>query len=101
MYCSYTEEQIYTYALSRDVPIVTADVQRSETTDIERQLRFLSSVELRANTARGRPLRDELRERLDALVAAQCALCGDHVVDSIDRPFIADQDWPQVLRDWE
>ena len=50
--------------------------------------------ELQAHIGRGGKKEKEGRE-LDALVAAQCVLCGDLAIKSIEEPFVTDVDDPQ------
>ncbi|KAL8701449.1 MAG: hypothetical protein Q9201_004901 [Fulgogasparrea decipioides] len=47
--------------------------------------------ELQASIARGGRREKEARE-LDALVAQQCILCGDHAIKMIEEPFVSESD---------
>jgi hypothetical protein len=44
--------------------------------------------------------REQLRSELDDLIASECVFCGDIMVKSIDKPFIADEDFDRVLAEW-
>merc|ERR1719464_1082964 len=44
--------------------------------------------------------REQLRAELDDLIASECVFCGDIMVKSIDKPFIADEDFDRVLAEW-
>lgn len=41
---------------------------------------------------------DQLQTEYELLLAAECFLCGHHMIESIDRPFI--ENWDKVVRDW-
>lgn len=41
-----------------------------------------------------------LKEDLDELIASECPLCGDLMVKSIDRPFVA-EDELDAIRSWQ
>ncbi|KAJ3144566.1 hypothetical protein HDU89_008178 [Geranomyces variabilis] len=43
---------------------------------------------------------EALKEDLDELVAAECPLCGDLMIRSVDRPFIAESE-SDVIRSWQ
>ncbi|KAJ3158697.1 hypothetical protein HDU86_002662 [Geranomyces michiganensis] len=43
---------------------------------------------------------EALKEDLDELVAAECPLCGDLMIRSVDRPFIAESEG-DVIRSWQ
>ena len=38
--------------------------------------------------------------QLDELVAQECVLCGDAMIRSIDKPFIAEDDMDAAVRSW-
>ena len=44
--------------------------------------------------------REQVRAELDDLIASECVFCGDIMVKSIDKPFIADEDFDRVLAEW-
>ena len=44
--------------------------------------------------------REQIRAELDDLIASECVFCGDIMVKSIDKPFIADEDFERVLNEW-
>ena len=44
--------------------------------------------------------REQIRAELDDLIASECVFCGDIMVKSIDKPFIADEDFDRVLNEW-
>jgi len=41
-----------------------------------------------------------LKAELDELVAAECLYCGDLMIRLIDRPFISDEQYDDVVRSW-
>ncbi|KAJ3009225.1 hypothetical protein HKX48_008090 [Thoreauomyces humboldtii] len=43
---------------------------------------------------------DALKEDLDDLVASECPLCGDLMIRSVDRPFIADTEI-ELVASWQ
>ena len=44
--------------------------------------------------------REQVRAELDDLIANECVFCGDIMVKSIDKPFIADEDFERVMAEW-
>lgn len=45
--------------------------------------------------------RDLVQSGIDSILASECPLCGDTMVESIDQPFVPDEDFDQVLKEWE
>ena len=43
---------------------------------------------------------DQARAELDDLIASQCLFCGDVMVKSIDKPFVEDDDYDEVMKEW-
>nr|CAD7570178.1 unnamed protein product [Timema californicum] len=45
--------------------------------------------------------RDQLKADINSIVASECLFCGDMMIRSIDRPFIENEDYDKVMKDWE
>jgi hypothetical protein len=45
------------------------------------------------------PKVDQLKDELDDLVAAECILCGDMMIKTIEQPFINDEE-NDLLASW-
>lgn len=43
--------------------------------------------------------RDQIKNEIENILAADCLYCGDYMIDSIDKPFI--DDWDKVNLDWQ
>lgn len=78
-----------------------APARRKKLTDLQRQLAVLSNIELSTVTSSGLPLREVLRNEVDDIVANECIFCGEYMIACIDKPFIADEDWDRVMKEWE
>lgn len=46
-------------------------------------------------------MRQRIKEDIDMIVASDCWLCGEYMIQSIDKPFINDDEWDKVAKDWE
>ncbi|XP_072931688.1 vacuolar protein sorting-associated protein 18 homolog isoform X2 [Epargyreus clarus] len=86
--------------LSETLPIL-APARRNKLTDLQRQLAVLSNVELATVTSSGLPFREVIKNEIDDIVASECIFCGEHMIACIDKPFIADEDWDRVMKEWE
>ncbi|CAH0579479.1 unnamed protein product [Chrysodeixis includens] len=75
--------------------------RRNKLTDLQRQLSVLSNIELSTITSNGLPLREILRNEIDDIVASECIFCGEYMINCIDKPFITDEDWDRVMKEWE
>lgn len=38
---------------------------------------------------------------MDSFLASQCLFCGDLMIDLIDKPFIAEEDFDKIRKEWE
>ncbi|CAG4937283.1 unnamed protein product [Parnassius apollo] len=81
-------------------PILGA-ARRNKLSDLQRQLSVLSNIELSTPTSNGLPLREVLKNEIDDIVASECIFCGEYMIACIDKPFIADEDWDRVMKEWE
>lgn len=79
----------------------SAPTRRNKLTDLQRQLSVLPNIELSAVTSSGLPLREILKNEIDDIVASECIFCGEYMIKCIDKPFIADEDWDRVMKEWE
>lgn len=43
--------------------------------------------------------RDQIKNDIETILAADCLFCGDYMINSIDKPFI--DDWEKVNLDWQ
>ncbi|XP_068631710.1 vacuolar protein sorting-associated protein 18 homolog [Battus philenor] len=75
--------------------------RRNKLSDLQRQLSVLSNIELSVVTSNGLPLREVLKNEIDDIVASECIFCGEYMIACIDKPFIADEDWDRVMKEWE
>lgn len=45
--------------------------------------------------------RDQLKADIDAIVASECLYCGESMIKSIDRPFVEEDQYSQIMKEWE
>ncbi|KAF9418516.1 hypothetical protein HW555_004665 [Spodoptera exigua] len=86
--------------MQETLPILTP-ARRNKLSDLQRQLSVLSNIELSTITSSGLPLREILRNEIDDLIASECIFCGEYMINCIDKPFISDEDWDKVMKEWE
>ena len=60
----------------------------------DQELRGLSAGSLSQND---QELRDKLQAELDAIIAAECPLCGSVMIQSINKPFISKEEESEAL----
>ncbi|XP_061377233.1 vacuolar protein sorting-associated protein 18 homolog [Danaus plexippus] len=96
--CSH---RFHSDCLRTEILPVLAPARRNKLTDLQKQLTLLSNIELSTVTSSGLPLREVLKNEIDDIVASECLYCGEYMITCIDRPFIADEDWDRVMKEWE
>ncbi|VVC86567.1 vacuolar protein sorting-associated protein 18 homolog isoform X2 [Leptidea sinapis] len=87
--------------LLQEILPLLASGRRNKVAELQRQLGVLPSSELNAVTASGLSLREVITNELDDIAAAECLYCGEHMIASIDQPFIAEADWEKLVKEWE
>ncbi|XP_013172488.1 PREDICTED: vacuolar protein sorting-associated protein 18 homolog [Papilio xuthus] len=87
--------------LLTEIQPTLSPARRNKLSDLQRRLSVLSSAELSAVTASGLPLREVIRNEIDDIVASECIFCGEYMIACIDKPFITDEDWDKVMKEWE
>ncbi|XP_028033336.1 vacuolar protein sorting-associated protein 18 homolog [Bombyx mandarina] len=87
--------------LTAEITPMLGAAKRSKLGDLQRQLSVLSNIELSTATSSGLPLREVLKNEIDDIVANECIYCGEHMISCIDKPFISDEDWDRVMKEWE
>lgn len=43
--------------------------------------------------------RDNIKNEIETILAAECLFCGENMINQIDKPFI--EDWDRVNLDWQ
>lgn len=43
--------------------------------------------------------RDQIKNEIETILAADCLFCGEYMIQNIDKPFI--DDWERVKMDWQ
>ena len=62
--------------------------------DLQTKLRGLNGGNLSQND---QELRDKLQSEMDAIVAAECPLCGSVMIQSINKPFISKEEENEAM----
>ena len=44
--------------------------------------------------------KEQLRCELEEIIASECPLCGKNMIELIDKPFISEEEWDDVNKDW-
>lgn len=76
--------------------------KRSKLQEYRRQLASMSSKDdaISINST-SISARDQLKADIDAIVASECLYCGEMMIKSIDRPFVEDDEYEQIMKEWE
>ncbi|XP_053608142.1 vacuolar protein sorting-associated protein 18 homolog isoform X2 [Plodia interpunctella] len=87
--------------LQTEIQPTLGPARRNKLQDVQTRLSVLSSIELNTRTSSGLPLRELLKNEIDDIVASECLYCGEYMINCIDKPFISDEDWDRVMKEWE
>ncbi|KAG8227379.1 hypothetical protein J437_LFUL000387 [Ladona fulva] len=75
--------------------------KRNRLHDLQKQLALLSSREDTASVGSSSlSTREQIKGDIDNIVASECLFCGEMMIRSIDQPFINDEDFERVMKEW-
>ncbi|KZC05612.1 Vacuolar protein sorting-associated protein 18 like protein, partial [Dufourea novaeangliae] len=82
-------------------PMLSMD-QRTKLADLQRQLTALSNRPEDTTSVGSVSLsrKDQIKADIDELIASECLYCGDLMIESIDKPFIEEEDHERVMKEW-
>ncbi|EZA54658.1 vacuolar protein sorting-associated protein 18 homolog isoform X2 [Ooceraea biroi] len=82
-------------------PMLSMD-QRTKLADLQRQLTAISNRPEDTNSVTSVSLstRDQIKADIDQLIASECLYCGELMIESIDKPFIEEEDYERVMKEW-
>lgn len=82
-------------------PMLSMD-QRTKLADLQRQLTAMSnrSDDTTSVASVSLSVKDQVKADIDELVASECLYCGELMIESIDKPFIEEEDYERVMREW-
>ncbi|XP_067005382.2 vacuolar protein sorting-associated protein 18 homolog isoform X2 [Anabrus simplex] len=77
----------------------------SDTSRLQELQRHLVSLSTREDTisvgSATMSARDQVKADIDDIIASECLYCGENMIKSIDKPFIEDDDYDRVMKEWE
>ncbi|XP_066588166.1 vacuolar protein sorting-associated protein 18 homolog [Prorops nasuta] len=76
--------------------------QRIKLADLQRQLTAFPSKSDDTTSVGSTSLstKDQIKADIDDLIASECLYCGELMIDSIDKPFIEEEDYERVMKEW-
>ncbi|XP_020710242.2 vacuolar protein sorting-associated protein 18 homolog isoform X2 [Athalia rosae] len=76
--------------------------QRTKLADLQRQLTTISAKQDDTTSIGLATLstKDQIKADIDDLIASECLYCGELMIDSIDKPFIEEEDYERVMKEW-
>ncbi|KAK9295713.1 hypothetical protein QLX08_010050 [Tetragonisca angustula] len=82
-------------------PMLSMD-QRTKLADLQRQLTALSNrpEDTRSVGSVTLSTKDQIKADIDDLIASECLYCGELMIESIDKPFIEEEDYERVMKEW-
>ncbi|XP_059051527.1 vacuolar protein sorting-associated protein 18 homolog isoform X2 [Achroia grisella] len=96
--CSH---KFHSDCLLHEIQPILGPARRKQLQDLQRKLSYLPNIELQTRTFSGLPLREQIKNEIDDIVASECVFCGEYMIACIDKPFISDEDWDKVMKEWE
>ncbi|XP_046628252.1 vacuolar protein sorting-associated protein 18 homolog isoform X1 [Neodiprion virginianus] len=84
------------------IPMLSME-QRTKLADLQRQLTTVSGKAEDTNSIGSVSLstKDQIKADIDDLIASECIYCGELMIESIDKPFIEEEDYERVMKEWD
>ncbi|XP_078033999.1 vacuolar protein sorting-associated protein 18 dor [Augochlora pura] len=83
-------------------PMLSMD-QRTKLADLQRQLLIAQSNRPEDTTSVGSvslSRKNRIKADIDELVGSECLYCGELTLESLDKPFIEEEDYERVMKEW-
>ncbi|XP_076171976.1 vacuolar protein sorting-associated protein 18 dor [Ptiloglossa arizonensis] len=81
-------------------PMLSMD-QRTKLADLQQQLTTLSNKpDITSVGSTSLSKKDQIKADIDELVASECLYCGELMIETIDKPFIEEEDYERVMKEW-
>ncbi|XP_063971923.1 vacuolar protein sorting-associated protein 18 homolog [Diachasmimorpha longicaudata] len=76
--------------------------QQTKLADLQRQLTAVSKKPEDTTSVGSVSLstKDQIKADIDNLVASDCLYCGEFMIESIDKPFIEEENYERVMAEW-
>ncbi|XP_043479319.1 vacuolar protein sorting-associated protein 18 homolog isoform X1 [Leptopilina heterotoma] len=77
--------------------------QQTKLADLQKQLISVSGKSDETVSTDGSAslsTKDQIKADIDDLIASECLYCGDLMIESIDKPFIEEEDYERVMKEW-
>ncbi|KAK0168771.1 hypothetical protein PV327_002541 [Microctonus hyperodae] len=83
------------------IPMLTIE-QQTKLADLQRQLTVISKKPEDTTSVGSVSLstKDQIKADLDELIASECLYCGEFMIESIDKPFIEEENYERVMAEW-
>lgn len=82
-------------------PMLSMD-QRTKLADLQRQLTAISHRPEDTTSVGSVSLstKDQIKADINELIASECLYCGELMIESIAKPFIEEEDYERVMKEW-
>ncbi|XP_054289696.1 vacuolar protein sorting-associated protein 18 homolog isoform X1 [Macrosteles quadrilineatus] len=76
---------------------------QNELRDLQKKLANLCATATDTTSAGTASLlgREQVKTDIDTIVASECLYCGDYMINALDQPFIKDEDYDRITKEWE
>lgn len=78
--------------------------KRNKLDDLNRQLKILNAQGQGDNLSTGSTgmsAKEMVKAEIDNIVASECLYCGENMIRNIDKPFIEENEYEKIMKEWE
>lgn len=97
------QHRFHSDCLLKELNPLLGPARKNKLADLHRQLNILSTqnIDNVSTGSSGMSARDTVKADIDNIVASECLYCGENMIRNIDMPFVDDNEYDKILKEWE
>lgn len=96
--------RFHTDCLLKELTPFLGPAKRNKLDDLNRQLKMLKAQNQGDNLSTGSSgmsAKDIVKAEIDNIIASECFYCGENMIRNIDKPFIEENEYDRVMKEWD
>ncbi|GJQ72360.1 dor [Trypoxylus dichotomus] len=97
------QHRFHNDCLLKELNPLLGPARKNKLADLHRQLNILNAqnIDNVSTGSSGMSARDTVKADIDNIVASECLYCGENMIRNIDMPFVDDNEYDKIMKEWE
>ncbi|KAI4456526.1 vacuolar protein sorting-associated protein [Holotrichia oblita] len=97
------QHRFHSDCLLKELNPLLGPARKNKLADLHRQLNILNTqnIDNVSTASSGMSARDTVKADIDNIVASECLYCGENMIRNIDMPFVDDNVYDRIMKEWE